>query len=138
MDISKFAIASGSMKMELRDPNTNVVLRDKKGKALITFDLLSVESSEFKKVERKQRDKFLKMQSLNRGKIKLSSDELDEDQFTKISSCVLGWSGMELNGKDLNYDKSNVRKILTEDEFGWIKDQIVDYIEERENFTKAS
>jgi len=141
MDLIELATSDESVAMKLRNPNTNEVLTYEKGKDKkkpITLQVVGTDHPAYKKVERRIRNKLLKDQSIMRGKIKLSAAQLDEQELDKAKACLVGWEGVTVEGKLLEFNPANVDLLLTHEKLEWIQEQLTEFCTDRENFMQAS
>lgn len=49
-----------------------------------------------------------------------------------LAACVTAWSGIDVNGKSLEYTPAAALEVLAQ--YDWIADQLGDHIKNRENF----
>jgi predicted membrane GTPase involved in stress response len=53
-------------------------------------------------------------------------------------ACVVGWRGIELNGKELECTQDNVRMVLTDPNARYLCEQIDEFMSDRANFTRSN
>lgn len=68
---------------------------------------------------------------------KKSGDKLDIDEAEKrsielLATCIVGWAGIQEDGKDVAYSKESAKYILMK--YHWIREQIDAAIADRSNF----
>ena len=68
-----------------------------------------------------------------RGK-QVTAEQVEDDAVDLIASCVLGWSGVLVDGKALECTKANAKELLAR--FPWIKEQCSEFMGERANFLR--
>lgn len=93
----------------------------------VRIKILGIDSDAYKKRQRQITDK-----RINNRKMKITSAELESESLSLITSCVVGWEGVEDDNGSIECTESNVRKFLSEHTY--IKEQIDAAIADRANF----
>ena len=143
VQLSKYALETDAVKMVIKNPATGEDIVEK-GKSPYLM-LYGPHTKQYRAVERKIQKKFLKKYSSNKhGDIDLSKIDLDEMEQIgdeRIISCIAGWGNLEEDdGKtSMEFNIKNVKSLLDDPGLGFIiKEQIVEFVAERENFIKGS
>ena len=105
--------------MEVEDPNGNPLG--------VHLKLAGTDSEAYQKQLRKQQDKMLK-----RGNFKISAEEAENNSLNLLVACTLAWEGVEYSGEELECNKDNARWLYKT--FGFIRDQVDEFIGDRANF----
>lgn len=129
MDLSTLAVTSEGQTLELRHPLNGTLLKTDKGTP-ISITLVGADSVAFRRAQRAILDKRLNQKS----KAKLSAAELEEEAVSTLVGCTVGWSGIVLDGKDLPFNKDNIKALYGRSDLPWIKDQVDEFIADRSNF----
>lgn len=96
----------------------------------IKIKLAGVDSDIYKKQLRKLQDRRLR-----KGLRTITAEEFEEEQLQLLVACTLDWKGMIYEGKELEPTKENIRMIY--EKFGWIREQVDNFIGDRRNFLKS-
>ena len=143
VQLSKYALETDAVKMIIKNPATGEDIVEK-GKSPALF-LYGPHTKQYRAVERKIQKKLLKKFNQNKhGDIDLSKidlDEMEEIGDERIIACRAGWENLEEeDGKTpIEFNIKNVKKLLNNEGIGFIiKEQVVEFIAERENFIKGS
>lgn len=94
----------------------------------VTITLLGNDSS-----ARKRRLAAIKQKAANDPK-SATADVISEQFNESIIESVIAWTGIELDGVALECTKENVRKLLENPGYEWLKNQIDSFISDRRNF----
>jgi len=117
--------------VEIRHPVTNAPLG-------IKIRVLGRDSDTFKEYTRDTLNTRLRREAMaqKRGKdADLRTVEvIEQENMDLLVACTTGWSGVVLDGKELPFEESNVRKVYKE--YPWIYDQVNEAIGSLENFLK--
>lgn len=123
--------ANEGFDVQLYHPVTNVDLG-------ITIKILGKDSDTFRKIShaqaKKRMDRFSKGGFRNTGFIQ-SPEEIEQNGIELLAACTVGWDGIILDGKPLDFSKDNAKELYTR--FPWIKEQIDVAVGDRANFIKA-
>lgn len=60
------------------------------------------------------------------------SEELEAEAIDLLTTSVIGWEGVQWEGKDLPFSKDNAKMILTE--CLWLREQVDRFVNDRRNF----
>lgn len=95
----------------------------------------TVHGSDSKEYRQASRDAMFSRMS------KKSDDDsfnIEDEEIDVLSKCIVSFSGIMIDGKELESNEDNVRKVITE--YDWIREQISTFIMNRKNFflTKTS
>lgn len=73
------------------------------------------------------------------GKLQLADPEEEEqDEVDMLVACTLGWRGLTVGGKTLDWSQDAARTIYSDPKRRWLRDQIKAALNEREHFIKRS
>ena len=115
--------------LELHDPEGNSFVDDDGNPITIT-----VKGSDSKLYTQAQHDSVSKRinKRMGKGSMKLKSDEWEQDALDLLIKCTVGWSGIVLDSKALEFSEANVRLVYTQ--FPWIREQVDEFVQDRGNF----
>jgi len=104
----------------------------------ITITVLGKDSDEFQKVSRSQQKK--RMAKMTKGGFRAQNltpppEEIEADGLDILAKCTTGWSGVIVEGKEIEFSVDNATMIYTR--FPWIKEQVDVAVGDRANFIKA-
>jgi hypothetical protein len=104
----------------------------------ITINVLGKDSDEFQKVSRAQNKK--RMAKMTKGGFRAQNltpapEEVERDGLELLAKCTRSWSGVVIDGKDVEFNSANV--IMVYERFPWIKEQVDTAIGDRANFIKG-
>lgn len=113
----------------------------------IEITVLGSDSREFKRLQREQQNRRLKNQAKNRGKLKLTAEELEEESLATICALVIAWrqknddgswkNTLTINGQELECNDDNKRRIFSDLGFNWLREQVDEEIGDRDSFLKS-
>jgi hypothetical protein len=63
---------------------------------------------------------------------------LDEMNLDIVIESVLGWSGVKIDGKELEYSPAACRELLSDPQLAWLVDQLFREVGRLENFIETS
>ena len=69
------------------------------------------------------------------GKVGLSLAEIEQQSIDLLAACVVGWEGVEENGKPVEFSTAAVKKHLLRAK--WVCEQISAQLDDQANFIKA-
>lgn len=135
MDLSKINLekmAEQGAEMELVHPVTGETLtQDDKEKTPITIKVVGTDSKAYRNKNRDfQRKRIAKMTKSRTKTIDYTVS--DEDACELLAECTVGWSGIEVDGKPLEFSKENANELYMK--FNWIREQVDAFIGDRANF----
>lgn len=128
MDLAKFSINEKPVKFELEFDG------EKTG---AVFELVGTDSKEYKAVDSEINNEILKLGS-KRGKLDLSSVTTERSEVytnRRLAACIVGWSGVEYKGNELEYSHENA--LLLVSELPFVKEEITRFVTDRRNFMNA-
>jgi hypothetical protein len=88
-----------------------------------------------KNYSRKKFQEYQQRQAMNRRKNKEEELSLEEAEELAVDSAMvrlIGWSGVQDNGKDVEFSKDKAREVLTQ--HSWIREQIMQEAQDVSNF----
>ena len=62
-------------------------------------------------------------------------EEVEQDGLELLAKCTRSWSGVVIDGKDVEFSHSNA--LMVYERFPWIKEQVDTAIGDRANFIKS-
>lgn len=129
MDLGKFDLSQTESVMQVFHPDDDTVLTDEKTKEELTITLLSVDTKEFKARESTLAKRHMRRRS------RVSVDELQTDRAVAATKA---WSpGFQLDGQDdLECTPANVRALY--DRCPWLRDDVINHINDRANYQGKS
>ena len=127
LDITK-AANEGAV-MEVLHPTEGTVLKDETGKP-ITITLIGQDSEKVKKRQRVEMNKRLK----SGRRQTMTAEELEEQGLHLLAFCTLAWSGIKLDGQDL--ECSADKAVTVYQRLPWLKEQVDAFVGDRANFLK--
>ena len=119
--------ASAGKKLQLRNPFTGEEL------AGVTITLLGIDSSEYQQIERS-----ILNHRLERGNAIVTAEKLSSDLIDTLAAVTVGWEGIELDGKVVDYAPEKARLLYSDKRFPWLMEQVEAFIRDRKNFVKPS
>lgn len=85
-------------------------------------------------LQRRVRAQFAKS-----GRPALRDPEQDDtDNIKLLAECTLGWKGIAEDGKEIAFSEAAAAELYGRPEMGWLREQLVVALDERENFIKGS
>jgi len=133
MDLSKINIeqmAEAGADMELVHPvSDETMLQD--DKSPITIKLLGTDSKAYRNKNRDFQRKRIAKMTKSRSKT-IDYTVSDEDACELLAECTIGWSGIVVKGKPVEFSKEAAESLYLE--FSWIREQVDVFIGDRANF----
>ncbi|MCH7561860.1 MAG: hypothetical protein IIC67_10945 [Thaumarchaeota archaeon] len=142
VNLNNYGLETEPVEMIIKHPITGEDIVEK-GKSPILL-IRGSHTKEYRVIERKIQKKLLKNFSPKNGKeidaSKINLDEMEEIADERIIACIAGWKNLEGDDKKpLEFNQKNLKSLLDNDSIGLIiKEQVIEFIAERENFTKRS
>ena len=134
MNLSNYNTTDEARFLHLRHPSSNAKLfTGADPKEPIGITLFGSDSARFRKAQHAQQTRRLSGAS-KRGRIKLRSEEIEADATDLMVAVTESLHNVELD-KPLENSESNYRKLY---DILWIRDQVDDFINERENYVGNS
>jgi hypothetical protein len=125
-------------KMEINDPITGVVIKDNEGKPAV-IELLSMDSDIA--LKRRQAARKRIFEQVQKGKkIKYSVEQSEEDETANLVALTKGWYLVDFktgNPLNLPFSEDNAHLLYSDPRFGWIKEQVQEFVVDRENFFES-
>lgn len=80
----------------------------------------------------------LRAETAKAGKLQLD-DPADEDEIANrdIADCILGWTGLVINGQEVPWSFEEAFKLMRDTKRRWLRDQLKAALDERELFIKS-
>lgn len=129
-DIDTIKGANEGFDVRIYHPGTNEDLD-------ITINVLGKDSDEFQKISRAQHKKRMAktLKGGFRNNATIPVEEIEQDGLELLASCTKAWTGVILDGEQLECNKENA--IIIYERFPWIKEQVDIAIGDRANFIKS-
>lgn len=115
MDLNSLKL-SDSTTIEILNPRTQVATG-------MTVTLRSSDSPEIQALLRANQNKRIQQAQVS-GKLVMTAEQREEEGTALLVAAVVDWSGFELDGKPLECTASNVRMILADPAYAWIRRQV--------------
>jgi len=130
MDLTSLALASANpegVKMELFHPVTEASFDPP-----VYITVVGIDSDTYQKAQLDQRNKqWKKMQRRNRIRFEITAEETEQNAVELLAKCIVGWDNIEWEGKPLQFNYDNAKKLLT---VSWVREQVDTFIGDRANF----
>jgi len=130
MDLSDLNLdkqAEAGAVMHLCHPVTDEPLMH--GGEAMTINLIGTESKQYRAKEREFQNK--RLNQLARGK-KPQFGMSDDEACELLSVCITGWGGIVEDGNAIEFSQRTAVALLTK--FKWIRDQVDEFVGDRNNF----
>lgn len=137
MDLTSFDTtkqADTGSDLELTLPNGQLIL-DEQTKKPWTIRLLGVDSRKYQDAQHRLANKRMSRRAKARGRVAVSSEELEADQLELLVEVTVGWEHIQFNGP-FAFTKDNVRTLYQQ--FPWIREQAEEFVADRSNFLGES
>lgn len=85
----------------------------------VEIRLYGIESRPFKAASKKARA------AMGGKEIDANSEEFQEQMTEILIECLIDWTGIEWEGKPLEFNKKNARMLLTNEGFSWLNKQLL-------------
>ena len=135
MDLSNLdtvALADKGIVVELRHPADGSKLENDKGQPM-TITVVGSDSAIYKG-ELKARVRQVSMNKKRKDE-PLDLDDMEKKGATLLAKCTLGWSGLQMGGKDLAFSHQAAVDLYTS--YPWIKEQVDAVVADRANLFLA-
>lgn len=132
IDLSSIDTVKGSndgFNVQIYHPGTNEDLG-------ITIKVLGKDSDKFITVSRGQNKK--RMAKMTKGGFRTTAipvEEIEQDSLMLLAACTVGWVGVVVDGKDLDFNEDNA--VMVYERFPWIREQVDAAMGDRANFIKG-
>lgn len=117
--------------LKLRHPSTKEILTH--GGKEFSIVLRGSDSDEYNRVFKKNMRKQMQLAKKN-GNV-VDADVSESATTDMLVSMTVGWSGIYLNGAELQFSKEAAAKLYTD--YRWIREQVDAFIHDRSNFIKV-
>lgn len=98
----------------------------------MTITLLGQDSSVYRKIQLAKQQAILNRMGKGKKNIELDAERIGNEIIEEMVKLTTGWTGFQLEGKDLEPTPENVLMVYTE--WTWIKDQAQEFVNNRANF----
>lgn len=129
MDLSVFELAPEGAVLAIKHPITREPLEI--DGVPVTVTMVGPDSAEWRAVQRSIVDRRLKDR-----KASVSAEEIEAEAIRALAACIKAWTGMRLNGVDLECNEANKTMVLVK--LPHFRRQIDEFLAHSENFLKAS
>jgi hypothetical protein len=131
-DINLAEAAENGATVHLEHPATGEKLYVPKGKTQkpMTITLLGMDSAKYKRAV----DKF--RQKAGRKAKALTTQQLEARGAQLLASVTTGWTEIVFRGEELPFSVDNALLLYTEST--WVREQVDEFVHERENFMKTA
>lgn len=127
MDLSAFEVDDQPFPVEVVHPVS--------GKPIgLVIQVVGTDSAAYQNIQRKLQNRRLQKWQRNRS-TKMSAEQLEEEQLELLCSCIHSWTGMVVDGKEVEFSPDAAREILVR--FPFVREQIDEAIGDRANFLKG-
>lgn len=113
----------------------------------LEITVLGSDSREFKRLQREQQNRRLKNQAKNRGKLKMTAEELEEESLSTICALVISWrqknddgtwkDTLTINDQEMACNDDNKRRLFSDLGFNWLREQVDEEIGDRDSFLQS-
>ena len=101
----------------------------------VVFSLASPQSKEAERVRRKWDTITNKKPPKKRY---LTADESAEFGKELVKACIVGWSGLEDGGKELEFSEEALDELVEDENLKWVFNQLAEELTEENNFLSIS
>lgn len=98
----------------------------------MTITLLGQDSEVYRKIQLAKQQAALNRISRGKKATDLKADKLAEDTIEDMVKMTVAWTGLELDGKELECKPVNIKKVYSE--WNWIFEQVTEFVADRANF----
>lgn len=127
---TKESAAKGAI-LKLKGPDGSI-LKDEASGEPWTIELLGSDAEDYVKVQKRFSDKRLRGGIQKVANAPLNSDELEAEGIELLVTATKGWENLILDGKPLEYNNANARKLYTD--FPFVREQVQEFINDRTNY----
>lgn len=135
MDFSKLDVAttaSAGEALELKHPVTGEILQG------VKIFLRGMDSPEFQNTKRVALNRRLEQSARRGSQAPITVERLDQDNIDIFVAVTIGWEGVELDGKLIEFSPEKARLLYNDRRFPWVVEQIDEFVGDRKNFYKPS
>lgn len=97
----------------------------------VTITLMGADSKEYQALRRKLQNARLRNVT-SRGKMRVTSEEIEDEALQLIVAATKGWTGVVIEGVEQPFTMENAKSLFTR--FPWIREQVDEFINDRANF----
>lgn len=130
MDLSTVKIDNDPVDLVIKHPKTNE-------NTDVVFKVIGHDSDDYKTVDRLITKEVLKKYA-SKGMIdisKIPTEDAEDMRLRRIAACVVGWSGLTEDEKEVKFSKFECTRILSQ--YPFFADQVEDFCADRANFIKG-
>jgi len=140
MDLGMFDVVTGAnagVEVVLRHPATGAELISEDG-VPFAVTVLGEQSDVYQKALKASVNRRLADQNKKRkGNATMTVEEIEADEIALLAAAVKSWRGIKLDGQSLEFSQENVRKVLQDKRFPWIRAQLMEAVRDEGNFIKS-
>ena len=126
MDLNNFDFSeAGARACQLTHPGTGEPLVGDNGPVVI--HVFGADSNEFQKAVNREGNK-----NLQRPKAKQTMEKIRSTSAKLMAELTTGWENIVVDGEELPFTASNAEMLYQR--FNWIKEQVDEFVSERQNF----
>lgn len=119
-------------------PSDNTPLYTDNGEP-ITITVLGRYSDAYIRANKNSGNRRLSAASRSRGgRASVTMDEIEGDATEIMVACVTSWKNITVDGQVLECNPKNVRRVIMDDRFRWLREQIDEAINTDSNFMRKS
>lgn len=122
--------SAAGVAMPVESPVDGEPLTQADGKP-VTITLVGQDAPECLKVVRKQQARRINT-ATTAGRLKLTPEEVNDEQVELLAACTKGWAGIENKGEVVPFSPQAAADIYAE--YRWLREQASRFINNRANF----
>lgn len=85
------------------------------------------------------RQRTLRARFQKSGKVQFTDPAEEEEELIQyLADCTLGWAGFTDGGKELKFSPQAAAELYAKPELAWLRGQVSEALESRENFITSS
>jgi hypothetical protein len=130
LNLLKPVMADDGAVLNIVHPETEEVIEG------MTITVLGQDSKIYRKLQLGKQQAALNRMSKGKKVLDLDAEKLSEDSIDDLVKITIGWTGLSLDKKELEFTPENVRTVYTE--WAWIKEQVQEFVGNRANFFRAN
>tara|TARA_R110000868_G_scaffold29270_4_gene108860 strand:+ start:1982 stop:2389 length:408 start_codon:yes stop_codon:yes gene_type:complete len=130
LNLLKPVMADDGAVLNIVHPETEEVIEG------MTITVLGQDSKIYRKLQLGKQQAALNRMSKGKKALDLDAEKLSEDSIDDLVKITIGWTGLSLDKKELEFTPENVRTVYTE--WAWIKEQVQEFVGNRANFFRAN
>lgn len=136
MDLSKLAInPDETAALEIVHPRILEPLADDKGNTVV-IHVFSPESEAMKNFERNTFNKAFKKMRGRRADSSVDYEQVQATVLERAVAATANWENIAFEGEELECNPKNARMLYQK--IGWIKNQVIDFLNDEANFMTGS